>query len=165
MQQKKFSQDTKFTTFAIVYCNASVAAPIAFGFAVITGELERLAAFKHLYEPSFLLSFAICSAMGLMITYATMLCTIHNSPLATSITGNIKDVLTTIIGWILFPGFVATTKSVLGVILAFVGGFMYSYVGLMQARAAAPGAKAVVEKLPMTSPSIEDGDGHVSDKA
>jgi predicted small secreted protein len=64
-----------------------------------------------------------------------MLSTTYNSPLATSVTGNAKDVVTTTLGWLLFPGFVATAKSVFGISVSFLGAFLYSYINLQKSRA------------------------------
>lgn len=143
------------STFGIVYCNACVAAPITFAFALLTGEFDKLAGFKYLTSPDFLFGFCVCSAMGLLITYSSMLSVTYNSPLATSITGNTKDVLTTMIGWIIFPGFIATFKSVAGVSLALLGGILYSYVGLSKEWAKQPSAPSPVAQVTV----VEDAKG------
>jgi hypothetical protein len=43
----------------------------------------------------------VSSALGVLMTYSTVLCNSYNSPLATSVTGNTKDVVSTLIG--VFP--------------------------------------------------------------
>jgi hypothetical protein len=41
---------------------------------------------------------ALSSLLGVLMTYSTVLCNSYNSPLATSITGNTKDIVSTLIG-------------------------------------------------------------------
>lgn len=111
----------KFSTFTIVYYNSVIAIPISLVLLVATGELTTLIAFPGLADPSFLFGFIVASGMGLALTYSSFLCTTLNSPLATSVTGNVKDIATTIAGAVMFPGFVATPSNVAGLSLSFVG--------------------------------------------
>ena len=100
--QKAFSErvkGSKVSTFCIVYYNALIAMPLAGLCAVGTGELGVLANFPYLTDPGFAGSLCISCLMGLLLTYTSVLCVTYNSPLATSITGNLKDVVTTAIGW------------------------------------------------------------------
>lgn len=41
---------------------------------------------------------AVSSLLGVLMTYSTVLCNSYNSPLATSVTGNTKDIISTLIG-------------------------------------------------------------------
>ncbi len=41
---------------------------------------------------------AVSSALGIVMTYSTVLCNSYNSPLATAVTGNVKDMISTAIG-------------------------------------------------------------------
>jgi hypothetical protein len=41
---------------------------------------------------------SVSSMLGVVMTYATVLCNSVNSPLATSVTGNTKDIISTAIG-------------------------------------------------------------------
>ena len=41
---------------------------------------------------------AVSSALGVVMTYSTVLCNSFNSPLATAVTGNVKDLVSTLIG-------------------------------------------------------------------
>jgi hypothetical protein len=40
----------------------------------------------------------VSSLLGVLMTYSTVLCNSYNSPLATSVTGNTKDIVSTLIG-------------------------------------------------------------------
>lgn len=92
--------------------------------------------------------------MGLLLTLSSVLSTTFNSPLGTSVTGNIKvrrelcnplsptssnrllprsqDVFLTAAGWVLFGGMPVTLKSIVGLIGTFLAAFAYSYIGLVK---------------------------------
>lgn len=154
MQQKQFSEKVKITTFGIVYYNALIAAPLTAICLLLNGELGKFANYPRLGETGFWVGFIVSCFMGLLLTYSSMLSTTYNSPLATSITGNAKDVLTTAIGWAVFSGFLATAKSVGGILLSFFGAFMYSYVNLQRAKAREASAKADAAAAALKSAAI-----------
>lgn len=89
--QKQFNEATHAGAFGVLYYNACTAAPLSAALAVLTGELYMLPSFKHFYSLSFWFAFTIACALGPLLTYSSMLCTTYNSPLATSVTGNVKD--------------------------------------------------------------------------
>lgn len=126
----RFKESTQCSTFSIVFMNAVVALPLTLTLAVVTGEVSKALAFPHLTTPGFLAGFAASSCMGLMLTYSSILSTTFNSPLATSVTGNVKDIFITAIGWVLFGGMEATALSMLGLLTTFIGAFAYSYISV-----------------------------------
>lgn len=85
--------NTKTSAFGIVYLNALIAGPVTVALALATGEAADIAAYPHLYSSAFWAAFLTVSCLGLLLTFSSTLCTTHNSPLATSITGNVKDVV------------------------------------------------------------------------
>ena len=98
IMQKRYSQERKLSTFSLVYYNALIALPVTLIAALLTGELSTFAAYQYRTDPRFWGGFCVSSGMGLLLTYSSMLCTTYNSPLATAITGNAKDLLTTSVG-------------------------------------------------------------------
>jgi hypothetical protein len=52
----------------------------------------------HVSIQSWLTWMAISSGLGIVMTYSTVLCNSYNSPLATAVTGNVKDLVSTLIG-------------------------------------------------------------------
>ena len=95
-------------------------------------------------------------ALGVVISFAISLCATVNSPLATSITGNAKDVVGTLLGWVLFGGFVATTNSVTGLLLSFSGAAYYSYIKLAASQAPALPTSQHLAPLKARSPLYAD---------
>lgn len=130
VNQKAFCDKTKLGALGTLYYTSLTALPLSLLMALVFGEHETLLAFKYLYDSQFWLGFAVALSLGPLLTYSSILCTTYNSPLAMSITGNIKDLASTILGAIMFKGFVATTKSVGGLTLSFIGAGLYSYINL-----------------------------------
>jgi solute carrier family 35 protein len=116
--------------FGIMYYQSLTALPLCLFLAFATGEFSTLLAFEHLGSFVFWLALFIASVIGLLLSYSSLLCTTYNSPLTTSITGNAKDVVLTIVGAMLFPGFTATLLSVGGLLLSFFGSAMYTAVSV-----------------------------------
>lgn len=128
--QKKYIDETKLESFGLLYYNALIALPLCVITAWYLGEFETLAEYPHLNDPGFHFGMICSSALGVLMTYAIVLCNTVNSPLATATTGNVKDLGSSVIGWVLFGGFVATTSSILGLLLSFLGAGYYSYLKL-----------------------------------
>ena len=156
--QKHFSQSVKFENpaFATLYYTSLTGLPLALLLSGVFGEFSELMAFPHLYSLQFWGGFSIALSLGPVLTYSSILCTTYNSPLAMSITGNIKDVASTVLGALLFPGFEPTVKNVGGLALTFAGAGAYSWINLKKgqkqaaaaAAEAAPAGGAVAAKLP-----------------
>jgi solute carrier family 35 protein len=127
---KQFSDAHKQTgegsAIGTLYYNCLTVFPLALLLAAAAGEVDYVRHFRAAGDPGFLLSFSLVVAMGPLITYSTTLCTTYNSPLATSITGNVKDIVVTITGALLFPGFIATASTVSGLTLSFAGALGYA---------------------------------------
>eukprot|EP00397_Hematodinium_sp_SG-2012_P039348 GEMP01042945.1.p1 GENE.GEMP01042945.1~~GEMP01042945.1.p1 ORF type:complete len:225 (+),score=27.25 GEMP01042945.1:406-1080(+) len=64
--------------------------------------------------------------MGAVLNYVTFWCTSVNSPLTTGVSGNVKGVLSTILGIMLY-GSRLTFVGYVGLTLSFVGGLFYAF--------------------------------------
>ena len=157
--------------FGIMYYQALTALPLALLLAAVSGEGAELLAFPHLYSPLFWLALVAASVMGLLLSYSSLLCTTYNSPLTTSVTGNAKDVVLTIVGALIFPGFRATFLSVGGLCLSFLGSGLYTAVSVRRlvsssgggapggAASAAPQQPAPLQLLQVKSLASDDASG------
>jgi solute carrier family 35 protein len=130
--QKQFSDTTKLGAVGTLFYTSLTAFPLCVLLAVLTGEVPALIEFPHLFDSSFWFGFIVSLSLGPLLTYSSILCTTYNSPLAMSITGNVKDVASTSLGAILFPGFLATPKTLGGLALSFAGAGFYSYINLQK---------------------------------
>jgi solute carrier family 35 protein len=135
---KAFSDRNNVRGFGIVLYNAYVGLPVALLGAALTGELGYIARYPHLWEPGFLVAVTSASLLGVFMSYIVFLCTTVNSPLATSVTGNMKDVLSTVLAMALFSGFQPTVNTVLGLMISFSGSGVFSFAKLVEAGAVKP---------------------------
>ena len=155
VSQKAFCDKTKLGALGTLYYTSLTALPLSLLMALVFGEFETLMAFKHLHDGGFWFGFAVALSLGPLLTYSSILCTTYNSPLAMSITGNIKDLASTVLGAVLFKGFVATTKSVGGLGLTFVGAGIYSYINLKKGQAKAASAGGGGGETAKAAPAAE----------
>jgi hypothetical protein len=145
-----------------LYYNSMTTFPLALLFAAAFGEVQALAAFPYLLDAGFLIAFALVASMGPLITYSSMLCVTVTSPLTSSITGNVKDLVVTVAGAMLFPGFQATASTVGGLSLSFLGAGAYTVVsirggGRAGAGAGAGAAAAAPPERGAKAPRVEGG--------
>jgi solute carrier family 35 protein len=135
---KRFSDATGIKGFGVVLYNALIALPICLVGAVVTGEFEYLwgagSPFKYGYDPVFWTAVLIASILGVYMSYIVFLCTTVNSPLATSITGNMKDIGATIVAALVFRDFTPTIYNTTGLVVSFVGAGWFSWCKLSQSR-------------------------------
>ena len=104
-----------------LYYNSMTTFPLALLFAAAFGEVGTLAGFPYIFDAGFLIAFLLVTSMGPLITYSSMLCVTVTPPLTGAITGNVKDLVVTVAGAVLFPGFTATASTVGGLCLSFLG--------------------------------------------
>jgi len=118
------------SSFELVFYNSLMSLPMISLLAFLTGEMTEFYLQQHTSE--LLILFGISCAMGFVFNFIVFMCTSINSPLATSVTGNIKDCLATLLGYILFEDAVLQVVNVLGVLVSLTGGMVYSYAKLKE---------------------------------
>jgi len=135
---KRFSKQQNIKGFGLVLYNSITAVPLSLLLAGLQGEFAYAYNHPAATDPTFYVAVTVASCAGAFMTYVVLLCTTVNSPTATSVTGNIKDIVTTFIGAWLFPGFVPTFGKILGLGISFAGGGWFTYSKLMERDAPAP---------------------------
>jgi solute carrier family 35 protein len=110
----------------LFYCNL-FALPIMFVWIVAIGEHRLVAEHPAIWMPGFQFAFLMSSVQAMMLNYAIFWCTQVNSPLTTNIMGQIKNVVVTVLGVIIFGDFQPTTVNVSGLILGTVASAIYVY--------------------------------------
>lgn len=78
------------------------------------------------YQVYFFLSIGLGAFLNFFIFY----CTSVNSPLTTSITGQVKNILTTVLGVVIFNDLRIDPMNVLGLFVNGLGGVWYAYLKL-----------------------------------
>lgn len=84
---------------------------------------------------AFYFLFMLSLNTGITLTFSQNWCTVVNSPIITSITGNVKDVALTFISLIIFDDIIPTFWLIVGLVLSLAGAFIYSVPKLQEGRA------------------------------
>jgi drug/metabolite transporter (DMT)-like permease len=157
-ESKRFADKFNCHGFGIVLYNAVTALPLTLVGAVALGEWHyTFTTFEQRHNPQFWGSVAVASFMGVIITYIVFLCTTVNGPLVTSITGNAKDVLQTMLGAVLFHDFVPTVQNVAGIVMSFCGAGLFTWTKLRDALAA--GRREALKKADSAVAPLSPSDG------
>jgi len=125
---------------------------------VSVSELSAALSSPLLRDPRFLAFLILSASQAFLLNAAIFWCTTANSPLATSVTGQLKDAATTAAGLVLFGDVVFNSKNLTGVALSLAGGIGYAAVAHAEgkrenkrerarSRKAGAGASGAGEKL------------------
>jgi len=129
---RKFSDETGTKGFGLVYYNSITSLPLSILAAMVLGEFEYLSTYQYAADPRFLAAIVVASLLGTFMTYVVFLSATLNSPLLTSITGNMKDVFATFIGAYMFSDFEPTFLKVLGLVVSMAGGGSFAFAKLQE---------------------------------
>ncbi|RHY43636.1 hypothetical protein DYB30_009001 [Aphanomyces astaci] len=120
------AKQSTLAPLTLVYVHSTVGVVVCGPLAVYLERAQVAHFFSTLADPtSFCALFAVMSIVCLMYQVAIH---VRTSPLATSVTGNIKDLASTGAGYALFADVVVTWLNVLGVAISFMGAYGFSYV-------------------------------------
>jgi solute carrier family 35 protein len=68
-------------------------------------------------------------SQAFLLNVCIFYCTTVNSPLATTVTGQLKDLLMTSLGMVLFGDVIYNPVNIMGLCVGLGGGMWYSYIG------------------------------------
>ncbi|CAG9331308.1 unnamed protein product [Blepharisma stoltei] len=125
LSQKKPELDAGAQTFYMSLLSIPVLLCLCL-FAEDTNSYELFDRAKPFY-----ISLFITTVMGCLLTFSQALCINVNSPIATSVTGNCKDILATIVGLLVFPDVLITPWLLIGLAASLSGAIIYSYSKLL----------------------------------
>jgi len=123
----KKSEQTGMETFGLMFYNNILSLPIV-AIIVILTEREELASFDRWHDVGFQLCFLMSSIQAFLLNYFVFVCSTVNSPLTTSITGQLKSILQTVFGFFTFGGVILTGWLTAGILISTSGGIWYGYV-------------------------------------
>lgn len=110
-----------------LHLNSYNTLPMLFLCSICLGEFhEALVNFK-LLDVGFVVTFAVVISVGCLLNYLLFLCTQFNSALTTSITGTVKTIFQTIIGFFTFGGMSVNVFTIVGISVNLSGGILYTY--------------------------------------
>eukprot|EP00742_Colponemidia_sp_Colp-10_P012122 GILJ01013564.1.p1 GENE.GILJ01013564.1~~GILJ01013564.1.p1 ORF type:complete len:317 (+),score=30.27 GILJ01013564.1:25-951(+) len=137
----KLSKATGLNSFGLLFYNGVNALPMTLLLSILLDEPTGIATYPYLYDPQFICLVLLASMTGVVLQYAIFLCSTVNSPLATSITGNLKDIFSSILGFLISSDVQPTLMLVMGIFTSLSGAGYYSYLKFMEQQNALPHGK------------------------
>lgn len=135
----KVNNDNKVTAFEINFYFAWVGLPILLAYTLYSGEIYLLSDILETGNPTdrfnFMLLVFLSGSLGIAITMSTLLVVTLCSPFALSITGNIKNAISAVFGFMIFDDQKTSPLIVSGILVGFSGSCLYAYDELMNIRA------------------------------
>jgi Triose-phosphate Transporter family len=152
---KKVMKDTQFEPLPLLYYTALIGFPVVAILVVLTGELSHvITAFKtqpELTTLPFFASLVLTATGAFAVNFSTSLCTHVTSPLTTSVAGQVKNVLQTVLGFFSW-GFVPTRMNMCGLLVALGAQLVFAFFKVDKNRE--KGAE-VAEKLAIDTEDVE----------
>ena len=105
----------------LLFYNNLLALPFMGVSLLLSGELPLVAAYKWLHTLDFQVFFLISAMQAFFLNFLIFLCTRVNSPLITSVTGTVKDLVTNALGMTLFGDFPFNPPNVVSIAICFLG--------------------------------------------
>jgi hypothetical protein len=128
---KRVMRDLNLDPLSLLYYTALIAiCPVAF-ICIVSGDL-RAAVDAYSSRPDlqssifFVPSLLLVAASAFCVNLSTSLCTHATSPLTTSVVGQVKNVLQTVLGFFSW-GYVPTTMNLSGLAVALAGQLLFGY--------------------------------------
>jgi len=125
---KQFRHTLNLDPLGMMYYNSLISLPFVLALVVWTEEHIKILQFPDLYSLNFQAAFITSCIQVFFMNYATYLCTVINSPLTTAVTGQIKNVLTTIFGLIIFHDVDFDWFLLIGLTSSILGSAYYSFI-------------------------------------
>lgn len=124
-------------SFSLLYYNNVLSLPLMLTYlAMFTTELREVPMYPRIREPRFWSFLLFSAAQATVLNLAIFLCTNVNSPLATTVTGQVKDLVTISVGLFFFGDVKLSAPNLFGLGLSLVGSLLYSLVKLIAAKKA-----------------------------
>lgn len=122
---KRVMRDLSLDPISLLYYSNIMGFPIILAIAILTGDLHRSISFYYNTpglrdSPLFLLALSFVAASAFCVNLSTSICTHVTSPLTTSVAGQVKNVLQSLLGFFSW-GYVPTPLNVIGLLVALGG--------------------------------------------
>lgn len=147
---KRAMKDTSFEPLALLYYTALLGFPLVAVILISSGELSKvIIAFRtqpELQSLGFLVSLILTAMGAFAVNFSTSLCTDVTSPLTTSVAGQVKNVIQTILGFFSW-GFVPTLLNTTGLIVALCAQIWFAYLKYLERKTASSPMSALKTPL------------------
>lgn len=136
---KKASAIVSLDALPLFYYVSLISLPVVFFLSLLSGELSRaieaINTRPDLQTPSFAFALALSAGSAFLINFLTNMCTQLTSPLTTAITGQMKNILQTVLGIFAF-GYKVTALNLFGLSVALMGSALFARYKYIDAQAA-----------------------------
>jgi len=129
----KTQTETKLDTFGLMFYNNLLCIPFV-TVLVFFFEMDDVMKFSQFSDYGFQICFLMSSVQAFLLNYFIFLCSTINSPLTTSITGQLKNIFTTIFGLFLFGDVKISGLLIGGLIISTISSVWYAYIKFQQKR-------------------------------
>ncbi|KAL9242454.1 hypothetical protein vseg_016447 [Gypsophila vaccaria] len=126
----RLGKSSGLNSFGLMWCNGIICGPILFVWTFLQGDLQKLPSFPYLSSFGFQAVMLLSCIMAFFLNYTVFWNTALNSALTQTICGNLKDVFTIGVGWLLFGGLAFDWFNILGQGLGLFGSCLYAYFKL-----------------------------------
>lgn len=127
----RVGKSSGLNSFGLMWCNGIICGPVLLIWTFVRGDLEMTMNFSSLLSPGFLVVLLLSCILAFFLNYSIFLNTTLNSALTQTICGNLKDLFTITLGWIIFGGLPFDILNVIGQLLGFLGSGLYAYYKLI----------------------------------
>ncbi|KAL8153025.1 hypothetical protein V2J09_010785 [Rumex salicifolius] len=127
----RIGKSSGLNSFGLMWCNGIVCGPLLLLWTYVRGDLSLTMHFPYLLSPGFLVVMVFSCVLAFFLNYSIFLNTTLNSALTQTICGNLKDVFTIGLGWLIFGGLPFDLLNVVGQLLGFIGSGLYAYYKMM----------------------------------
>lgn len=124
--------------WGVFYYNCVLAVPMLVVWCLFRGSFSAARQFPLLSHPPFIVAYLCSAFLAFFLNYSTFWCTRANSALTTSVTGQTKNILTTLVGVLAFGGVHVTILGALGLLTSVAGSVMYGVVKFNEKRSRTP---------------------------
>ncbi|OMO61662.1 hypothetical protein CCACVL1_23339 [Corchorus capsularis] len=127
----RIGKSSGLNSFGLMWCNGIICGPVLLLWTFLHGDLKTTMNFPDLFSAGFMAVMILSCTLAFFLNYTIFLNTTLNSAVTQTICGNLKDLFTIGLGWILFGGLPFDLLNVTGQLLGFVGSGLYAYYKLI----------------------------------
>eukprot|EP00286_Rhodomonas_abbreviata_P029262 CAMPEP_0181299760 /NCGR_PEP_ID=MMETSP1101-20121128/6523_1 /TAXON_ID=46948 /ORGANISM="Rhodomonas abbreviata, Strain Caron Lab Isolate" /LENGTH=255 /DNA_ID=CAMNT_0023404941 /DNA_START=314 /DNA_END=1077 /DNA_ORIENTATION=- len=135
---EKLGKESGLSDLALLFYNNMLSMPFMLVALLLSGELYTVPLYPRLYDLDFQVFFVVSALQAFFLNFLIFLCTRVNSPLVTSVTGTVKDLVTNALGMTLFGDFPFNPPNFLSICVCFSGSVWYSRLKYLANQPAKP---------------------------
>eukprot|EP00824_Muranothrix_gubernata_P021286 TRINITY_DN450_c0_g2_i2.p1 TRINITY_DN450_c0_g2~~TRINITY_DN450_c0_g2_i2.p1 ORF type:complete len:163 (-),score=39.73 TRINITY_DN450_c0_g2_i2:391-879(-) len=135
MVEKIAGVKEELSSWGLLYYNTFLSLPFALIMFLASGELPRVLEYEFLWSPMFQAFLTFAASQAFLLNLSIFLCTSLNSSLTTSVTGQMKNILTTLLGFVWFGDVIYDQTNVMGMFISLLGSLYYAYVKYTESQA------------------------------